>query len=66
MVLNKTDKLPQTSANPTNAVFSEKLQRIPKILISKHSPAVKILEAVLKVVVIFNSKFETTPNEKNT
>jgi hypothetical protein len=32
MVLNKTDKLPQTPANPTKVVFSEKLQRIPKSL----------------------------------
>jgi hypothetical protein len=30
MVPNKTDKLPQTPANPTNAVFSERLPRIPK------------------------------------
>jgi hypothetical protein len=30
MFINKADKLPQTTANPTN-VFSERLPRFPKI-----------------------------------
>ena len=32
MVINKTAKLPQTPANPTNAVFSERLPRFLNLL----------------------------------
>jgi len=52
MVINKTDKLPQTPANPTKAVFSERLQRFPKILTSKTFISGKVLEAVRTVMVI--------------
>jgi len=51
MVINKTDKLPQTPANPTNAVFSERLPRFSKILNFKTFTSGKILEAVLTVVI---------------
>ena len=65
IVINKTDKLPQTPAIPTNALFSETLPRFPKIFTSKTFTGGKDLEAFLKVMVIYLFEIRNRANWRN-
>jgi len=45
ILINKTDKLPQTPANPANALFSERLPKFPKSFTSKSFTSGKVFRS---------------------